>query len=133
MWKTGKLPVKSFFLHPQRIITVRKNIYSCGFLAFPCLLIELTTNCFSPPGPIVGTLLWASLSVGLSHFHLASGGGWPDRSTIDDFISCSHRLPGDQMLWLRDRPFSDRLRGASSSAKRGDSSEGGSRYWQRDL
>lgn len=84
--------------------------------------MTLTVNCFSPDGPIVWDLLWSSLScshfqwlssvlIGLSMvvFRVESG------FSSDDFLSCSHKLPGDQMLCVLDLPLRDRFKGASSS------------------
>lgn len=85
---------------------------------------KLTTNCFSPPGPTVAVLLWGSLSED-SHFHRLPADLEGDNRAdvtesvfITDFISCSHKLPGDQILWVRERPFSDKFKGASSSANK---------------
>lgn len=84
----------------------------------------LTVNVFSPDGPIEGTLLLFSLSTE-SHRHLLSIclvvfitvllKFDSDLISTRDFISCSHRLPGDQILCARVLPFIDRFRGASSS------------------
>lgn len=82
----------------------------------------LTVNCFSPDGPTLCDLLCVSLS--WSHFH------WPSNVLIglgmvvfrvesgftsEYFLSCSHKLPGDHILWVLDLPFRERFKGASSS------------------
>lgn len=81
-------------------------------------------NVFSPEGPVVDIFPWQSFS-DWSHFHLLSdslSGLNVDPLMLESglmstifFISCSHKLPGDQMLRFLDRPLSDKLSGASSS------------------
>lgn len=80
-----------------------------------CAPQQPTVKVFSPVGPTVAAFC-VSLS-GASHRHRSGPGFELEESgrTSRDFISCSQRLPGDQMLWFRVFPFRDRFRGPSSS------------------